>query len=223
MTAVETLWPLFGLRLRCAGVELRLPDDDDLAALADLARQPVHDPATMPFSVPWTDAPPEERAAATLRWHWRCRGEWRPESWRLELVAVRGGEVVGTQGLHGADFGVTGEVVSGSWVGGRFQGKGVATAMRTAMLGLAFDGLGARAARSAAFVDNPASLRVSEKLGYRHDGTETLARRGQAAEQVRLVLTRGEWEAGAGGRATVEIEGVEACRSLFGLEAAASP
>ncbi len=42
--------------------------------------------------------------------------------------------------------------------------------MRAAVLLLAFDHLGARTARSEAFADNPASLRVSEKLGYAPDG-----------------------------------------------------
>ena len=63
--------------------------------------------------------------------------------------------------------------------------------MWAAVLLFAFDHLGARHARSAAFVDNPASLRVSEKLGYRRDGTEAVARRGQLAEDVRLLVGRG--------------------------------
>ncbi len=62
--------------------------------------------------------------------------------------------------------------------------------MRAAVLLFAFDHLGATHARSTAFVDNPASLRVSEKLGYRRDGTEAVARRGRLAEDVRLLVTR---------------------------------
>ena len=62
--------------------------------------------------------------------------------------------------------------------------------MRAAVLLFAFDHLGASHARSAAFVDNSASLRVSEKLGYRRDGTEAVARRGRLTEDVRLLVGR---------------------------------
>ena len=85
---------------------------------------------------------------------------------------------------------MTREVATGSWIGLRHQGRGIGTEMRAAVLSFAFDHLGAVRARSAAFVDNPASLRVSEKLGYRRDGTETLARRGRATEDVRLLVDR---------------------------------
>jgi RimJ/RimL family protein N-acetyltransferase len=78
---------------------------------------------------------------------------------------------------------------------------------------LAFDHLGATIARSGAFADNPASLRVSEKLGYRTDGTTTCARRGAAATEVRLVLqpehfARPEW--------TLQVDGLDSCRTLLG-------
>jgi RimJ/RimL family protein N-acetyltransferase len=72
--------------------------------------------------------------------------------------------------------------------------------------------LGATRARSAAFSDNPASLRVSEKLGYRPDGTESVVRRGVAADDVRLLLTpdafrRPDWE--------LETDGVAACLPML--------
>lgn len=213
MEHIGDIWPLYRLRVRTAELELRWPDDEDLAALAALSREPLHDPDRMPFSVPWTDAPADERARSTLQFQWRCRGEWTPAKWHLPLVAVRGGEVVGTQGMMADDFAVTREVETGSWVGRRFQGRGVATQMRIAMLHLAFGGLGAATARSGAFSDNPASLRVSEKLGYRPDGTEIKARRGEAATMIRLRLDRSDWEATA---PEAEIEGLEPCLPLFG-------
>jgi hypothetical protein len=81
------------------------------------------------------------------------------------------------------------------------------------VLMFAFGELGAVAARSGAFTDNIASLRVSDKLGYRRDGTTTAARRGARAEEVRLLL-------GAGGLVRpgwpLEVEGVDGCRGLLG-------
>jgi RimJ/RimL family protein N-acetyltransferase len=215
--SLEELWPLFRLRLRTGDLELRVPTDDEAAQLAELTREPIHPPERMPFFVPWTDEPEEKRVRSTLQWHWRNRAEWTPDEWRLELVTFRGAQVVGTQGLHGKKFGVVREAETGSWVGRRFQGQGIGTAMRQAVLHLAFLGLGARAARSGAFTDNAASLRVSERLGYRPDGTETLDRRGEPATLTRLVLPRESWEAASPGWPPVTMEGLDGCREMFGL------
>jgi RimJ/RimL family protein N-acetyltransferase len=85
--------------------------------------------------------------------------------------------------------------------------------MRAAVLSFAFDHLDATRARSGAFLDNPASLRVSEKLGYRRDGIEIYARRGERAENTRLLVTpatfrRPDWR--------LEVEGLEACLPMLG-------
>jgi RimJ/RimL family protein N-acetyltransferase len=218
MGPLDDLWPLYRLRVRTGALELRLPDETDLAALAELTRDPIHDPATMPFSMAWTDQPADDRARSTVQWHWKARGEWSAAEWRLELVATRAGEVVGSQALHGSRFAVTRQVDSGSWVGRRFQGQGVGTAMRRAVLQLAFAGLGAVTARSEAFADNTASLRVSEKLGYLPDGTATMVRRDQPATMVRLLLAREGWEARSPSWPEVVVEGLRPSLSLFGLK-----
>ena len=54
--------------------------------------------------------------------------------------------------------------------------------MRGAVLALAFDGLGAESATTEAFVDNPASAGVSRALGYRPNGTGSIAPEGVARE-----------------------------------------
>ncbi|WP_405088044.1 hypothetical protein [Microbispora sp. NBC_01389] len=66
-------WPLFALKVTTPRLELRLPTLNDLDALADRAAEGVHDPAGMPFGVPWTDAPPDERARSTVQVHWFVR------------------------------------------------------------------------------------------------------------------------------------------------------
>lgn len=50
-------WPLCDLRLRTERLELRLPTDDDLRTLAEVALTGVHDPDEMPFCTPWTRQP----------------------------------------------------------------------------------------------------------------------------------------------------------------------
>lgn len=214
MTALEEHWPLFGLRVRTARLELRLPTDEDLAALADCAAGGVHPPERMPFLTAWTDLPPRALQRGVLQWHWRCRAEWTPEAWTADFVVLHDGEVVGAQGITGQEFGVRRTVATGSWLGADHQGRGIGTQMRLAVLALAFDGLGALEAHSGAFEDNPESAAVSRKLGYREAGHAVHVRRGERAVETRYVIDRVRWR--ARGPAEVEIAGLEACRELFG-------
>ncbi len=210
-------WPLADLRLQTPELELRWPSRNDLDALADLAAVGVHDPDVQPFMVAWTDASPEERARSTLQYHWSRWGSWKPSDWMLELAVIRDAVVVGSQGVGGRDFAVLREVHTGSWLGRRYQRQGIGTQMRAAVLQLAFDGLGAQCAVSAAFEDNLASLRVSSKLGYRDDGIERHLVRGRPALIRRLRLERADWQASR--TIPVQIQGLPPCLPLFGLPA----
>ncbi|MTD15536.1 GNAT family N-acetyltransferase [Nakamurella sp. YIM 132087] len=209
------LWPVFGLLLRTPRLELRPLCDDDLAELIDLVRGGVHDPAEMPFLMPWTDAPDAELVANTLRYHWQARAASVPERWSVNFAVRIDGELAGTQELMATDFAVTRSVSTGSWLGLPFQGRGIGSEMRAAVLLFAFDQLGAVRAESSAFTDNPRSLRVSEKLGYLPDGTRVIQRRpGERATDQRLLLTprdfrRPVWELG--------VEGFAPCRPTFGI------
>ena len=107
------LWPLFGLVLRTPRLELRLPTLEQLGALGALAAEGVHDPAAMPFHVPWTDLEPPARARSVLQWQWRQWAELTPQRWSLGLVVSAGGEVLGVQEVSGRDFAVTREVGTG--------------------------------------------------------------------------------------------------------------
>ena len=207
-------WPLRHLVLRTPRLELRPDDDAGLLELAEEARLGVHPPEEMPFAVSWTDADPAELVTRTLQYHWSVRAALTPQRWSLNFLVRHDGHVVGSQGLGSSEIAVTREVGTGSWIGLRHQGRGIGTEMRAAVLLFAFDHLGAVRARSAAFVDNPASLRVSEKLGYRRDGTETLVRRGRSTEDVRLLLDRDAFRRPTW---TLEVEGVEACLPVLGV------
>ena len=210
-------WPLTRLRLRTPDLELRLPSAGDLDALASLVEAGVHDTAVQPFTIPWTDAAPQDRARGTLQYHWSQWAAWRPEDWSLALAVVRDGTVVGTQSVAAKDFAVLREVDTGSWLGQAYHGLGIGTQMRAAVLYLAFAGLGAQYATSSAFTDNLASQGVSRKLGYELDGISRHVSRGQAATQYRLRLDRDTWAT----RQTVPvtIDGLDACLPMFGLPA----
>lgn len=210
-------WPLFDLRIRTGRLEMRLPTDADLEELAALAADGVHEPGAMPFMVPWTDGSPAERARSTLQWNWQLRGAWQPEDWALNLAVFQDGTVVGCQEVNARDFAVVREVHSGSWLGLKYHGQGIGTAMRAAMLWLVFAGLGAEYACSGAFEDSLASNAVSRKLGYRDDGVDVSVRRGVPVVTRRFRLDRQTWESTS--PAPAAIEGLEACLPLFGLDA----
>ncbi|WP_366510860.1 GNAT family protein [Streptomyces sp. MP131-18] len=203
-------------------LELRLPDPEELAALADLAAEGLHPPEEMPFLVPWTDQPPAERARSVLQHHWLRRADWTPENWALHLAVFAEGRAVGLQDVSAEHFAVLRQVGTGSWLGRRYQGLGIGTEMRAAVLHLAFAGLGAVEAVSGAFDHNAASLRVSEKLGYERDGVQRFAIRGRPATEIRLRLPRERWAAAARAlEVPVTVSGLEPCLPLFG--AAAGP
>ncbi len=207
-------WPLANLRVATPRVELVYPDDAMLDALADLGASGIHDPSTMPFSFPWTDVPPPQQQHNTLQFYWRQRAELRPESWGIELAVLVDGSPVGVQGVHANDFAILRSVDTGSWLAQPFQGRGIGTEMRAAVLHLAFAGLGAVEATSGAFADNLASLAVSAKLGYEHAGERRVARRGEPARLVGLRLTRARWEARR--RNDITVDGLDPCLSLLG-------
>nr|SBP00199.1 hypothetical protein BN4615_P9715 [Nonomuraea gerenzanensis] len=191
-----------------------MPTLDDLDELADRAVEGVHDPGRMPFGVPWTDAPAAELPSAVVLYHLGVMSRWRPEAWACNFVVVHEGRVVGVQELKGVDFAVTREAHTGSWLGRAHQGEGLGTEMRAAVLHLAFAGLGALSAVSSAFLDNPASLAVSRKLGYRDDGLLVQSIRGRRATQQRVRLGREDFVCPV----PVKIHGLEACLPHFGLE-----
>jgi RimJ/RimL family protein N-acetyltransferase len=205
-------WPLRHLVLRTPRLTLRSSDDEGLYELAELALHGIHPPEEMPFLQPWTDQRPDELVRGVAQHQWAARSRLRPTDWSVGFLARCDGQVIGVQDLSARDFAITREVSTGSWLGSAYQGRGFGTEMRAAVLLLAFDHLGATTARSGAYVDNPASLRVSEKLGYCRDGTGTFARRGKAATQIRLLLEasqliRPEW--------TLEVDCLDGCRELL--------
>jgi RimJ/RimL family protein N-acetyltransferase len=214
--ALEQDWPLFGLRITTPRLTLSYPTEADLGTLNDLANQGIHDPDVMPFDIPWTDEPPEIRPQHSLQFYWRTRASWKPTDWHLTMMVKAGDTVVGVQGMLATDFAIRRQVGTGSWVGQAYQGRGIGKEMRAAILHLAFAGLGANRATSAAFETNSASLAVSRALGYIENGDDINAPRGKPVRQIRLLLTRDAWEKGR--RADVQIHGLEPCLPMFGVD-----
>jgi RimJ/RimL family protein N-acetyltransferase len=207
-------WPLFGLRVETPSLTLRYPDDDDAIAMADLAAEGIHDPGWMPFAFPWTDTPPPMLQRGSLQHIWRTRAEWTPQQWHLPMAAIVDDHIVGAQTMLAEQFRTLRTVSTGSWLGRSYQGKGIGTEMRSAMLHLAFAGLGAEYALSRAFIDNDASIGVSRRLGYEDAGRELVVRREAPAWILAFRLPRSRWEQRR--RDDIVIGELDACLELFG-------
>ena len=209
------VFPPFGLRLEAGPLVLRPITDEVLPDLIELSLAGIHDPAEMPFSFPWTDAPVAEQPSNYVRFHWGARSAWSPQLWDLELAVEYEGQLVGCQGFMTHDYLVTRTGETGSWLGRAFQGRGIGTLMRQAICAFCFDHLDAAEITSAAFVDNPASLAVSRKVGYQENGILRMTRRpGEWQSSQRLVLTRETFVRGP----ELMVSGVEAFRKFIGLD-----
>jgi RimJ/RimL family protein N-acetyltransferase len=217
MTAgLDALWPLFALRIRSERLVLRLPTDNDLVRLIEVARAGIHPPDEMPFGIAWSTAASPAFELGFLQHHWGLRAAWSPESWQLNLLIEQDGEPIGSQSIHAERFAVMRTVDTGSWLGRGYQGRGFGREMREAVLALAFDGLGALVATTEAFLDNAPSNGVSRSLGYAENGRGSLAPEGVARETQRFRMTLEDWRSRP--RGPVSFEGLDACLRLFGVE-----
>ncbi|BBH66315.1 N-acetyltransferase [Actinoplanes sp. OR16] len=211
------LWPLFGLIIRTPRLELRLPREEELAALASVASDGAFRPGEQPFLTPWGDGTPAGRARAVATGQWRSLAGWKPDRWELPLGVFAAGEPLGMVALMARDFPVVRQVTTWSWLGLGHHGKGYGTEARAGLLALAFDHLGATSARTDVFQDNHASQAVSRKLGYEPDGISIDARDGEAVISDRLRLTASGWSA-VRSSIPVTVAGLEPCRPEFGLD-----
>lgn len=209
-------WPLYDLRVTTPRLEIRLPSEDDLYRLLALADAGIHDPGMMPFTIPWTDVDPPRRHRESLQWWWSQRAQWRSEDWSFSGAVFVDDEPAGIQDLSAKDFAARRVVSTGSWLGRAYQGRGLGKEMRSAILHLAFDGLGAHEAHTRAFADNAPSLGVTRAMGYVENGHEVVLRRGRPARSIAFCLDRAGWATRR--RPDIIVNGLETCRDMFGLD-----
>jgi RimJ/RimL family protein N-acetyltransferase len=213
------LWPLYALRLTTGNLELRYPTEAELPAFLEIIESGIHPPGEMPFGIAWTDVPTPRRNVDSYQWWMGSRGRFSVEDWALTFGVWVDGQPAGFQDLVGREFMSLRTVRTGSWLGRTFQGRGIGRRMRQAVLALAFDHLGAEVAESEAFLDNPASNRVSLSVGYEPNGLGRLAPRGVARETQRFRLTLDSWRSRQ--RPEVSVEGLALCLPLLGLSPSA--
>lgn len=188
---IEAAWPLFALEVRSPNLRLRIVRDDDLPGLLDAVRAGIHDPAVMPFGVPWTDAAPEQLRRSFVQYQWGKRARVRPGTWDISLTVLLDDVPIGIQDISASDLRTRRTVTTGSWLTRAQQGLGIGKEMRAATLLLAFDHLGAEVAESSAATWNRASLGVSRALGYEDNGRGRITSRpGESQTEQRVRLER---------------------------------
>ena len=209
-------YPPLNLQVHTPRLSLLGATDELLERLVPTVRKGV---ATEPppFDDPisfYEDSP--EREWRWLRGVWSGRGRVSAGFWRLYFVVVVDGEPVGMQDLVGRDFARFGTVTTFSWLSPDARGRGIGKEMRQAVLHLAFEGLRAGEAGSDAFVDNHASNRVSEALGYVPNGLSWDTRRGEPAQIKCWRLTRERWAEQR--RDDIELAAVADCLPVLGID-----
>jgi RimJ/RimL family protein N-acetyltransferase len=212
-TSGPSYWPLFDLAIRTPRLEIRLPREDEFNALLAVIEDGIHDPATMPFTTPFTDLPMPERARQSAQFWWRQRAEWSADKWNFTGGVFVDGQLIGVQDMQAELFAQVRSVTTGSWLVRRHQGQGLGKEMRQAILHLAFAGLGAEEALSGAFEDNAPSLGTSRSVGYLENGEERAPRRDGVARTINLRLDRQRWSEAR--RRDIELVGLEGCVDMF--------
>ncbi|GAA2035635.1 GNAT family protein [Terrabacter terrae] len=209
----RAVWPLHGIRLRTAELDLRVMTEADLPTLCELLPDDLQmNPHATTYAGLDNRA---NRRAVLMQGYWRALGMWSPDDWALPFVVRSGDHVLGVQWLEGPDWRADRTVDSSSWLLPGARGKGLGTQMRSAVLALAFDRLGASAAISSAVVDNGASLGVSRALGYRETHRSVLEHSGEALQHVRL--ERASWDESRRSSG-IRVDGVRPALPYFGLE-----
>lgn len=217
---LAAIWPPYGISIRTARLELRLPTEADIPALARALAAGIQAPGAPRFQADWLYAGSPERERRLLQSVYGNVSRWSPDDWELGLAVFLDGAPVGMQSVFSRGFGVTRAFGTGSWLALPHQGRGIGTEMGAAALALGVEGFGAEEAYIGAWADNPASLRVMEKLGYLPNGEYIQAHEGAARRDRRMRLPRAVWEGRE--RNEVEIVGLERCLRLFGADRTAA-
>jgi hypothetical protein len=97
-------WPLFGPLTGTPRLQLRLPREDELSALAQAARD-IASPDGPRLQMPWMYGGSPDMERKLLQRHWRALAHWKPASWHLPLAVFLAAEPVGMQDLWAEELG----------------------------------------------------------------------------------------------------------------------
>ena len=182
--------------------------------LAERACGNVLTPADAAFQRTWMSLPAGEFKARFMIDQEQALAERSPASWRLSFGVFPAGcdEPVGVQDLLADAFPERRTVSTGSWLVAGWQGRGLGSHMRAAVLTFAFEHLRAAAALTSAHERNTRSRRVTERLGYRLVERAPAQRCGERFDEVHYRLDAGAFT----GRVPIRVSGLGSARALLG-------
>jgi len=149
-----------GPRIETERLLMRLPELGDAADISTYLGD--YDVAKNTSRVPFPYPP-----LAAEMWILTTRAGWQPGG-NLSLTVEMDGQVVGGGGIFKRTGDADWEI--GYWIGKPWWRQGLATEMGRGLVDYAHDTMGTRRVIAGYFKDNPASGRVLEKLGFRHQG-----------------------------------------------------
>lgn len=148
-------------------VHLRHPEVRDYAEWAALRER------SRAFLTPWEPTwADDELTRASFRFRLRRYADDIREGRGFPFLAFRHDDnvLVGGVTLSRVQRGVAQMASLGYWVGAPHQGRGFTTDAVRAVVAFAFEDLGLHRVEAAVRPNNPASRRVLEKAGFRHEG-----------------------------------------------------
>ena len=164
---------------------LRPVQESDTAALVDLLSDREISRNTARICHPYTQEMAKEFVASSLR------DEINGDEFRFAVT--RNDSLIGMCGVSREEQAT---FETGYWVGASYRRQGVATLAARAVTQFAFEILKADCASAGYFIDNPASGRVLERVGYVRTG-ETVrlysAGRGCEVETVRMAIKKSQY------------------------------
>lgn len=168
---------------------LRRPVPEEAEHLAAIAADPSIPKNLGGMPHPFT----QEMAAGYLR---GLQANWGADGFAFGIYRIDGPPLIGMTGLHGLRSGAP---TIHYWLATAERGRGYATEVARAMLGLAFETLRAPHIDADHFLDNPASGRVLEKCGFAETERRDVWSRGRGhyAPGRLMRLTREDWERSA--------------------------
>jgi ribosomal-protein-alanine N-acetyltransferase len=113
------------------------------------------------------------------------------------IVVRDSGELVGVMGLVPKKYD---RAEIGYWIGVPYWGRGYATEAARAVIGYAFEQLGFNRVEASHFARNPASGRVMQKAGMKHEGTmrEAIRKGDEYLDTEMYAVLAAEWRRAPG-------------------------
>lgn len=144
-------------------ITIRRSQTADAAAMAQLMSHPEVLPGLLQLP-----------HASTEQWEQRLKNNLTPSGTDLPLVAVAGGEVVGSAGLHAAGPALRRRHVMhlGLAVAPQAQGRGVGKALMAALIDYADNWGQVLRIELGVFVDNERALKLYQRFGFEIEGRQ---------------------------------------------------